>query len=97
MLRAIREEMKEKIEEIYPGLPEGLTVEEVMTLAIVERVISKGDAYAYASIMDSAYGKSTGEGEEEPIQVLDTTKYTLDELRAARNLIHKGRATGTAE
>lgn len=93
MLRAIPDDMIERLKEIYPELTEGLTVEQIMTLSIAEKAISKGDTYAYDSLMNSAYGK-VGQAEEEeklPDNTIDLSKLTIDEIGALRDIIRKSR------
>lgn len=69
-----------KLKEIFPELTADLTVEEVMTLAMAARAISKNDYNAYKVLMDSGYGapKQTIEGGIEVVWQ-ETKSYAPDQ------------------
>lgn len=54
--KALPEEIKAKLKEEYPAIKDSLTLEEVMTLVIVNKCITDNDVQAYKAIMDSAHG-----------------------------------------
>lgn len=45
-----------KMQELFPDIQNNMTLEEIMTIVVAGKAISKGDSTAYSKIMDSAYG-----------------------------------------
>lgn len=55
----------------YPALTDNVTIEELGTLAIANKMIIEEDTVAYKELMDSAYGKSkeVTEEQEQPVVI----------------------------
>jgi len=73
-----------KIRDMYPEIAKTMTVEEMATLVMVNRAITKQDPAAYKAIMDSAYGlpKQTIETETLPPGQRDPRAMTDEEIQA---------------
>lgn len=59
MVGCIPEATVQELRKVFPQVTNQMTVEEIMTLMVVNRVIKYGDTAAYTALMDSAYGKNT--------------------------------------
>lgn len=51
--------MFEKIQQLYPGIENRMTIEEMATIVMMSNAISKGDVAAFKTVMDNAYGIKT--------------------------------------
>lgn len=80
----------EKLKELYPGLQQKMTSEELATIVQISNAISKGDTAAYKAVMDSAYGAPKQEIATTVNDVTDDFDYSelsesaLEEIAAAR-------------
>lgn len=48
-----------ELKEMYPEIEKHMTAEEIMSVVMAHRAISKGDVNAYNALMASAYGSPT--------------------------------------
>lgn len=51
------EDIYQELKKVFPGLNKRMRVEDMMTIAMADRVIRRGDPVAYEKLMDSRYGK----------------------------------------
>jgi len=61
MKGVLPDKMLEGLQKMFPEVQKNTSVEEVMHVAMLGRVITKQDPKAYTAIMDNAYGKQKQE------------------------------------
>ena len=58
MVGILPEKAFAKLKELYPSIEKNMTVEEIMSITMANKAISKGDHNAYNALMDSGHGKA---------------------------------------
>lgn len=86
MVGILPDQIFNKLKQMYPAIDKRMTVEEIMTITLANKAISKGDHNAYNALMDSGHGKApqahevTG-ADGGPIEIL--TNASDDQIKAA--------------
>lgn len=57
MTGALPEELISNLKKMFPEVKNNMTIEEIMTLKMTSKAITRGDVNAYKAVMDSGYGR----------------------------------------
>jgi hypothetical protein len=79
MKGAIPEEVFEELKKIFPEINNKMSIEEIMTISIVNKAVTESDVTAYKALMDSGYGAPVQQVEQKQTNI-DLSHLSTDDI-----------------
>jgi hypothetical protein len=79
MKGAIPKEVFEELKKIFPEINNKMSIEEIMTISIVNKAVTESDVTAYKALMDSGYGAPVQQVEQKQTNI-DLSHLSTDDI-----------------